>query len=75
MQLFPLDYSRLRGVTRMQLFPSDYSRLEGVTRMQLFPLYYSLFSFLTFYSQGSKVIPQRQKSHRVQGIFMFTKTK
>ena len=26
------------------------------------------------YSQGSKVIPQRQKSHRVQCIFMFTKT-
>ena len=27
------------------------------------------------YNQGSKVIPQRQKSHRVQCIFMFTKTK
>ena len=27
------------------------------------------------YSQGSKVIPQRQKSHKVQCIFMLTKTK
>ena len=30
---------------------------------------------MTFIQSGIKNIPQRQKSHRVQCIFMFTKTK